>query len=72
MRIAPVGVAFPVLPLDGLVDAVEQASRVTHNTGIAIAGAAAGRRATGVALSRAGTLLLRWAATRSTDRRTRS
>ena len=41
MRIAPVGVAFPVPPLDGLVDAVEQASRVTHNTGIAIAGAAA-------------------------------
>ena len=41
MRITPVGVAVPAAPLDRLVDAVQQASRVTHNTGIAIAGAAA-------------------------------
>jgi ADP-ribosylglycohydrolase len=41
MRIAPVGVAVPSAPLDRLVDAVAQASRVTHNTGIAIAGACA-------------------------------
>ena len=44
MRITPVGVAVPSAPLDRLVDAVEQASRVTHNTGIAIAGAARGGR----------------------------
>jgi ADP-ribosylglycohydrolase len=41
MRIAPVGVAVPAEPLDRLVDAVQQASLVTHNTGIGIAGAAA-------------------------------
>lgn len=41
MRIAPVGIAVPPRPLPKLVDAVEQASFVTHNTGIAIAGAAA-------------------------------
>ncbi|MGI5200387.1 ADP-ribosylglycohydrolase family protein [Spirillospora sp. CA-108201] len=41
MRIAPVGVAFPARPLDALVDAVAAVSRVTHNTGVAIAGAAA-------------------------------
>ncbi|TQS44874.1 ADP-ribosylglycohydrolase family protein [Cryptosporangium phraense] len=41
MRIAPIGVGVPVEPLDRLVDAVEDASRATHHTGIAIAGAAA-------------------------------
>jgi ADP-ribosylglycohydrolase len=41
MRIAPAGIAFPVKPLDELVSRVAQAGRVTHNTGIAIAGAAA-------------------------------
>jgi ADP-ribosylglycohydrolase len=41
MRITPVGIAVPSEPVGTLVDAVEQASRVTHNTGIAIAGAAA-------------------------------
>lgn len=41
MRITPVGIAFPAIDLDRLVDAVESASRVTHNTGVAIAGAAA-------------------------------
>jgi ADP-ribosylglycohydrolase len=41
MRIAPVGVAVPSAPLNRLVDSVVQASRVTHNTGIAIAGACA-------------------------------
>jgi ADP-ribosylglycohydrolase len=38
MRIAPVGIATRA---PGLVDAVVAASRVTHNTGIALAGAAA-------------------------------
>ena len=49
MRIAPVGIAVPVDPapasgrtsLAALVDRVVAASRVTHNTGIALAGAAA-------------------------------
>jgi ADP-ribosylglycohydrolase len=41
MRIAPIGVGVPGDPLPRLVDAVEEASRVTHNTGIAIAGASA-------------------------------
>lgn len=41
MRIAPVGVAAPCADLDILVDRVVEASRVTHNTGVALAGAAA-------------------------------
>jgi ADP-ribosylglycohydrolase len=41
MRITPIGVGVAAEPLPRLVDAVEEASRVTHNTGIAIAGAAA-------------------------------
>jgi ADP-ribosylglycohydrolase len=41
MRIAPVGLMMPTDDLDALVDLVVEASRVTHNTGAAIAGAAA-------------------------------
>jgi ADP-ribosylglycohydrolase len=41
MRITPVGVATPVDDLGRLVDQVVEASRVTHNTGVALAGAAA-------------------------------
>ncbi len=41
MRITPVGVATPSGDRDLLVDRVVAASRVTHNTGIALAGAAA-------------------------------
>ena len=42
MRIAPVGIAVPVsLGLSTLVDRVVAASYVTHNTGVALAGAAA-------------------------------
>jgi len=41
MRITPVGVATPPGDLGLLVDRVVAASRVTHNTGIALAGAAA-------------------------------
>ncbi|GAB0118005.1 ADP-ribosylglycohydrolase family protein [Acidisoma sp. 7E03] len=41
MRVAPVGIAFPPEPLEGLVDAVFQSAHVTHNTTIALAGAAA-------------------------------
>jgi ADP-ribosylglycohydrolase len=41
MRIAPVGVAVPSSDLVRLVDAVQDASRVTHDTGLGIAGASA-------------------------------
>jgi ADP-ribosylglycohydrolase len=41
MRIAPVGVATPAADLGRLVDRVVEASLVTHNTGVALAGAAA-------------------------------
>ncbi|MEV6373758.1 ADP-ribosylglycohydrolase family protein [Micromonospora musae] len=41
MRIAPVGIAVPATDLDRLVDRVVEASWVTHNTGVALAGAAA-------------------------------
>ncbi|MEM6940009.1 MAG: ADP-ribosylglycohydrolase family protein [Pseudomonadota bacterium] len=41
MRIAPVGIAVPTRPLTALVDAVERTCRATHNTGEAIAAAAA-------------------------------
>lgn len=41
MRVTPVGIAVPCGSLPTLVDRVEEASRVTHNTGVAIAGAAA-------------------------------
>jgi ADP-ribosylglycohydrolase len=41
MRIAPVGVAFPSDDLPALIDAVVEASSVSHNTGVALAGAAA-------------------------------
>jgi len=41
MRILPVGIATPANSLDRLVDQVDAVCRVTHNTGEAIAGAAA-------------------------------
>jgi ADP-ribosylglycohydrolase len=41
MRIAPVGLIISMDDLDALVDLVVDASQVTHNSGIAIAGAAA-------------------------------
>ena len=41
MRITPVGIATAAGPLPGLVDRVQQASVVTHNTSVALAGAAA-------------------------------
>jgi len=41
MRITPVGIATPCADLNVLVDRVVDASRVTHNTGVALAGAAA-------------------------------
>ncbi|MEV8212296.1 ADP-ribosylglycohydrolase family protein [Leifsonia sp. NPDC077715] len=41
MRITPVGIAVPVEPLGGFVDAVVRVSSLTHNTGLGIASAAA-------------------------------
>lgn len=41
MRIAPVGIAFGVEPLGAFVDAVTEASLVTHNTTLGIGSAAA-------------------------------
>ena len=41
MRILPVGIATPAAPLERLIDRVAVVCRVTHNTGEAIAGAAA-------------------------------
>ena len=41
MRIAPVGIAVDLTSLSTLVDHVVAASSVTHNTGVALAGAAA-------------------------------
>lgn len=41
MRVAPVGVAYPPDPVDRLVDAVADIDRVTHDTTVANAGAAA-------------------------------
>ncbi len=41
MRIAPIGISTPVEPVNRFLDCVEEACRVTHNTGEAIAAAAA-------------------------------
>ncbi len=41
MRIAPVGIATPLVPLDALVSRVAETCRATHNTNIAIASATA-------------------------------
>jgi ADP-ribosylglycohydrolase len=50
MRIAPVGLTVSAGDLPALVDAVEQASLVTHNTSVALAGAAAVAAAVSAAL----------------------
>jgi ADP-ribosylglycohydrolase len=54
MRIAPVGIAVSPDDVPGLVDQVVMASRVTHNTGIALAGAAAVAAAVSAGISGAG------------------
>jgi ADP-ribosylglycohydrolase len=41
MRVTPVGLAYPPDPIEDLVDAVVEASMVTHNTAIGLASAAA-------------------------------
>jgi ADP-ribosylglycohydrolase len=50
MRIAPVGLTVSASDLRALVDAVQQASLVTHNTSVALAGAAAVAAAVSTAL----------------------
>jgi ADP-ribosylglycohydrolase len=54
MRITPVGIATPSADLDGLVDRVVAASRATHNTGVALAGAAAVAAAVSAGIDGAG------------------
>jgi ADP-ribosylglycohydrolase len=54
MRIAPVGIAVAAANVPALVDQVVMASRVTHNTGIALAGAAAVAAAVSAGVSGAG------------------
>jgi ADP-ribosylglycohydrolase len=54
MRITPVGIATPSASLDGLIDRVVAASRATHNTGVALAGAAAVAAAVSAGLDGAG------------------
>jgi len=51
MRIAPVGIAVPPKPLAALIDTVAATSRATHNTGLAIAGAAAVAAAVSVGIA---------------------
>jgi ADP-ribosylglycohydrolase len=54
MRITPVGIVADSAQLSVLVDQVVAASRVTHNTGIALAGAAAVAAAVSAGISGAG------------------
>jgi ADP-ribosylglycohydrolase len=54
MRIAPVGITAAAGDLTALVDAVHEASLVTHNTSVALAGAAAVAAAVSAGLSGAG------------------
>jgi ADP-ribosylglycohydrolase len=54
MRIAPVGIATPADDLDALVDAVADASSVTHGTGLGIAGASAVAAAVSAGIAGAG------------------
>jgi ADP-ribosylglycohydrolase len=56
MRIAPVGIAVGSADLGALVDRVVEASRVTHNTGVAISGAAAVAAAVSAGIDGAGVL----------------
>lgn len=54
MRITPVGIACPATEPTDLVDRVVEASMVTHNTGVALAGAAAVAAAVSAGLDGAG------------------
>lgn len=54
MRVTPVGIAFPVRPLDAFLDRVVDSCQVTHDTTIGIAGAAAVAAAVSSAVDGAG------------------
>lgn len=54
MRITPVGILMPSDDLDALVDRVVEVSRVSHHTGVALAGAAAVAAAVSAGLDGAG------------------
>src|SRR3984885_750324 len=54
MRITPVGIKVAPDDLPALVDAVHEASLVTHNTSVALAGAAAGAAAVSAGVGGAG------------------
>ena len=54
MRVTPVGIAWPSTDLPSLVEAVRAAGRVTHDTGLAIAGASAVAAAVSAGLDGAG------------------
>ncbi|GAA2626131.1 ADP-ribosylglycohydrolase family protein [Streptomyces axinellae] len=54
MRVTPVGVAFPLHPLDAFLDRVVDSCQVTHDTTIGIAGAAAVAAAVSTAIEGAG------------------
>lgn len=56
MRIAPVGIATPPQPLDRLCDRVHDASRLTHDTTIANAGASAVAAVVSAGVDGAGTV----------------
>ena len=55
MRIAPVGIATPHRPLEPLLERVAHTSRLTHDTSVAVAGAAAVAAAVSAGLDGAGT-----------------
>ena len=71
MRIAPVGILMPPEPLGALIDKVAETCRATHNTGLAIAAAAAVAAAVSCGLDggdwRAATALARRAAAEASD-----
>ncbi|SOC89543.1 ADP-ribosylglycohydrolase [Curtobacterium sp. 314Chir4.1] len=72
MRITPVGITTTADDLDVLVDAVQDASRVTHDTGLGIAGASAIAAAVSAGIdgaSRAEALAVAVAAARIGERR---
>ncbi|WP_101951190.1 ADP-ribosylglycohydrolase family protein [Mycobacterium sp. 3519A] len=67
MRITPVGIAVPADDLPRLVDRVVEASWVTHNTGVALAGAAAVAAAVSSGIAGADTIAATAAAVHAAD-----
>lgn len=67
MRITPIGIATPAEPLDGLCDAVADACRITHDTTVANAGAAAVAAAVSSGIDGAGVGEATWQALRAAE-----